>query len=121
MDILAQLTPGQIAALSIGLVLAFAGAVNTVGAAVERIMRLRKAVKAPDDAQDERLKKLEQRMDEAERKLGRDYAAFQSLEESTAVTQRALLALLGHGLHGNNVEAMTASEVELRTYLTNHH
>ncbi|MBQ2920283.1 MAG: hypothetical protein IJE58_03785 [Oscillospiraceae bacterium] len=121
MGLLEQLTPGQIVALVVGLGLAFCGAINTVGAAAERIIKLRQAVKAPNAAQDERLEKLEKRMDEAEWKLGRDYAAFQSLEESTAVTQRALLALLGHGLHGNNVEAMTASEIELRTYLTNHH
>ena len=121
MGLLEQLTPGQIVALVVGLGLAFCGAVNTVGAAVERIIKFRQAVQAPNAAQDKRLKDLERRMDEAERKLGRDFAAFQSLEESTAVTQRALLALLGHGLHGNNVEEMTASERELKEYLTSHH
>lgn len=121
MGLLEQLTPGQILALMVGGAMALAGAINTIGAAVERILKLRQAVNAPNAAQDQRLENLEKRMDEAERKLGRDFAAFQSLEESTAVTQRALLALLGHGLHGNNVEAMTASERELKEYLTNHH
>ena len=121
LQLLEQLKSGEIIALIVAAGMAFCGAVNTVGAAVMWIDRLRQAVKAPNDTQDSRLLKLEQRMEEAERKLGRDHAAFQSLSESTAVTQRALLALLGHGLHGNNVEEMTMAEKELKSYLTNHH
>ena len=115
-----KLTPGEIVALIIGIGLAFCGAVNTIGAAIERILKFRQALNAPNDTQNARLSKLEQRMDDAERKLGRDYAAFQTLEKSTAVTQRALLALLGHGLHGNNVDEMAEAEKELKAYLTNH-
>lgn len=121
MGLLEQLTLGQILTLVIGILLAAAGAVNTVGAAIERIYKLKQAAQAPNTEQDKRLNRLEQRMDEAERKLGRDYAAFQSLTESTAVTQRAILALLSHGLHGNNMKEMAEAERELTTYLTNHH
>lgn len=120
MDLLEQLTPGQLILLLIGVAMAAAGAVNTIGAAVERIIKLRQAAQAPNAAQDARLEKLERRMDEAERKLGRDYAAFQALEESTSVTQQALLALLGHGLHGNNVTQMVEAEKALTAYLTSH-
>lgn len=121
MGLLKQLTPGQIVALVVGLGLAFCGAVNTVGAAVERIIKLRQAVKAPNAAQDERLEKLERRMDDAERKLGQDFAAFREQERATAVLQQGVLALLGHGLHGNNVNQMVAAETALTEYLTNHH
>ena len=121
MELLDQLTPGQVFMLLIGVVLVAAGAVNTVGSAIERIIKLRQAVTSPNEDQNRRLDALEKWRTEVDQKLGRDFAAFRSLEESTAVTQRALLALLGHGLHGNNVAEMTASEQELKTYLTNHH
>lgn len=116
-----DLTPWQVAVLIWGLLLTVAQAINTIGNAIDKITKLRQAAAAPNQEQNKRLDALERRMDTAEEKLGRDYAAFRSLEESTAVTQRSLLALLGHGLHGNNVEAMTAAERELKEYLTSHH
>lgn len=116
-----DLTPWQVAVLAWGLCLTVAQAISTIGNAIEKLTKLRRAAAAPNEEQNKRLDALETRMSEAEAKLGRDFAAFKSLEESTAVTQRALLALLGHGLHGNNVEEMTASEKELKSYLTNHH
>ena len=116
-----ELTPWQIVVLGWGLLLTIAQAVNTIGGAAERIAKARAAAAAPDAEQDRRIGELERRMDAAEEKLGRDFAAFKGLEESTAVTQRALLALLGHGLHGNNVDDMERAERELKTYLTNHH
>lgn len=114
---LEQFTPGEIVIL----VLSVCQGVNTIGGAAERMAKLRQAASAPNDEQNRRLDGLEKRMDAAEGKLGRDHAAFQSLEKSTAVTQRALLALLGHGLHGNNVREMEAAELELKTHLTDHH
>ena len=116
-----DLTPWQIAVLAWGLCLSGAQAISIIGNAVEKLTKLRRAAAAPNEEQNKRLDELERRMDEAEAKLGRDFAAFRSLEESTAVTQRALLALLGHGLHGNNVEEMAGAEKELKEYLTNHH
>lgn len=115
------LTPWQIALLVWGGCLTIAQAINTIGSAIEKLTKLRQAAAAPNEEQNTRLDSLERRMDEAEKKLGRDFAAFQNLEKSTAVTQRALLALLGHGLHGNNVEEMAGAEKELKEYLTNHH
>ena len=116
-----QFSPGEIVMLVVGAVLAAAGAVNTIGAAVERIVKLRQAAQAPNAVQDKRIDALEGRMTVAEGMLRRDYAEFQKLTAATGVTHRALLALLGHGLHGNNVEEMAASEKELKSYLTNHH
>ena len=116
-----NITPWELLALIFGGMLALCGAINTVGAAFERIAKARAIAKAPNAEQDKRLDDLERRVAVIEKKQGNDYRTFQDLQESTAVTQRALLALLGHGLHGNNVEAMTKSESELREYLTNHH
>ena len=116
-----ELTPWQIVLVVWGLMLTISQAINTIGGAAEKIAHLRTAANAPNEEQNQRIGALEKRMDTAEIKLGRDYAAFQDLADATAVTHRALLALLGHGLHGNNATAMEESELELRAYLTNHH
>ena len=42
---------------------------------------------------------------------------MQRLEEENIVTQRALLALLAHGIDGNDIEAMRKAKTELTDYL----
>ena len=114
-----SLTPGQVVLLIIGGALALAGFINTVGAAIEKVAKLIKVAKAPNDAQDKRLADLEARQIRTDEYLRQDKERLESIEKSNAVTQRALLALLGHGLHGNNVEQMQASETELQNHLIN--
>lgn len=113
------LTPGQILLLIIGGALALAGFINTVGAAIEKVAKLVKAAKAPNAEQDKRLSELEARQAKSEEYLRQDKERFEDIEKSNAVTQRAILALLGHGLHGNNVEQMKASQTELQNHLIN--
>ena len=120
------LTPGQVGLLLLGLILVASNAVNQVGAAVERVIKLRKAAKAPDDAQDDRLAALEERQDRTDewRKrvdaaLVRDLKRFESLDNGERVTQRALLALLDHGIDGNNREQMQHAKEELQNHLIN--
>lgn len=113
--------PWQIAVLIWGLVISVAQAIGIIGGAAEKLAKLRKAAAAPNDTQNKRLDALELWQKEADYKLGRDYAAFRELAKANAVTLRSLLALLGHGLHGNNVAEMESAEKELKEYLTNHH
>lgn len=114
-----NLTPGEIVALIVGLALALAGAVNTVGSAVEKIAKVVRAAKAPNAAQDERLDALEARMDKYDQFFEMDKKRMDGLDSTTRLTQRALLALLEHGIDGNNVERMKSSRDELQNYLIN--
>ena len=118
---MSEITPWELLALIFGGMLALCGAINTIGAAIERLAKARALLKAPNVEQNQRLDNIEERLVVIERKQGNDFRTFKDLQESAAVTQRALLALLGHGLHGNNVAAMSESEKELREYLTGHH
>lgn len=114
-----NLTPLEICGVVVGVLLALATFINTVGSAWEKIAKARKAVQEPNDRQDERLAALEERMDEVERKQRHDSDHFANLDSGNRVTQRALLALLDHGIDGNNIEQMQHAKEELQTHLIN--
>lgn len=118
-DIMASLTPGQVFLVCIGALLAVAGAVNTVGNAVEKVCKAWKAAKAPNDRQDDRLQALEDWRKEVDQALARDLKRFDNLDEGERITQRALLALLGHGIDGNNIEQMQKAQEALQDHLIN--
>ena len=94
-------------------------AIVLIGNAAEKIAKGVGALRAPNVNQDKRLADLEARQTKTDEYLRQDKERLESIEKSNAVTQRALLALLGHGLHGNNVEQMQASETELQNHLIN--
>lgn len=100
-------------------VLAVASAIVLLSNAVEKIFKAVKVAKAPNAEQDKRLADLEHRMTEAEKKLDNDGKHFDTIEASNRVTQLALLALLDHGIDGNNIEQMQHAKEELRIHLVN--
>lgn len=101
----------------LGWLLALAGAITTVGAAAERIAKAVKAAKAPNDRQDERIRELEQWRIGVDEKLGNDNRRLNTMEAGNRVTQLALLALLDHGIDGNNLEQMQHAKEELQNHL----
>ncbi len=114
-----NLTTWEICVATVGGLLALAAAINTLGAAWEKISKARKAVKAPNNAQDERLDRLEKDMEKAMEFLGNDKRHLAVLDEGNKVTQRAMLALLAHGIDGNNVHQLEKAKADLEEYLIN--
>lgn len=114
-----NLTPTEIVWVVIGAILVICGAITTVGNAVEKIAKARKAAKAPNDEQNARLDALEKWKEEVDGKLTHDHERFESLDSGNRVTQRALLALLDHGIDGNNIEQMQHAKEELQNHLIN--
>ena len=99
-------------------VLAVASAVVLVVGAIEKITVLVRGVRAPLEGTNGRLDSLERWREDVERKLGRDHDRFTDIDESFSVTQRALLALLDHGIDGNNIDSMRVAKEELHAHLT---
>ena len=93
-------------------ILAIVSAFILIATAVEKIAKAVKAAKAPNDLQNERLAALEAWRKEVDRKLIVD-------DDGNRVTQRALLALLDHGIDGNNIEQMQHAKEELQDHLIN--
>lgn len=94
-------------------------AIVLISNAAEKIVRAWKAAKAPNDAQNERLDDHEKRIKACEDKLNRDHTRFENIDSSNRVTQQALLALLDHGIDGNNIEQMQHAKDKLQEHLIN--
>lgn len=101
------------------IILASASAIVLLSNAVEKIVKAIQVAKAPSAQQNKRLDDLEKRMAEAEEKLKNDEKHFNDIDASNRVTQLALLALLDHGIDGNNIDQMQHAKEELQTHLIN--
>ena len=110
-----NVTPGAV----LTIVLAAASAFVLIANAVEKIVKAVKAAKAPNAKQDERLDALETWKAEVDRKLLNDNVHLANIDSDNRVTQRALLALLDHGIDGNNIKQMQHAKEELQDHLIN--
>lgn len=96
-----------------------AAALILLATAGEKIAGICKILKAPDAAQDDRLANLENDVAKIKGYLENDKRRLDTLSEGDKVTKHAILALLGHGIDGNNVDEMAQSKHELEKYLIN--
>lgn len=110
-----QLTPSMAWTALLG----FASAVLLIANAAEKIVKAWKAAKAPNVQQNERLDALETWRREVDKKLADDHDRLRGIDSGNRVTQRALLALLDHGIDGNNIEQMQHAKEELQEHLIN--
>lgn len=110
-----HLTPEQIWA---GIAFVFSAIILTANA-FEKIVSAVKAAKAPNIQQNERLDRLEEWKKEVDKMLIQDVDRFDAIEAGNRVTQRAILALLDHGIDGNNVKQMQDAKEELQNHLIN--
>lgn len=101
----------------VGGVLAVAGAISTLGGAANYLVKLIEAIKAPNAEQDKRLTDLEKHMEKVDSFLEQDKERLDGIDDSTRVTQRALLALLAHGIDGNHQHQMEEAKQELELHL----
>lgn len=101
----------------IAAVLAVAGAISTLAGAANWLVKLVQVIKAPNAEQDRRLSDLEKHMQEVDGYLANDKTRLDNIDESTRVTQRALLALLAHGIDGNHQSQMEDAKKELESHL----
>lgn len=98
-------------------ILAVAGAISTLGGAANWLVKLVQAIKSPNAEQDKRISDLEKHMEEVDGYLARDKERLDSIDGDTRVTQRALLALLAHGIDGNHQKQMEEAKEELEIHL----
>ena len=101
------------------LLLAGASAIVLLANAAEKIARAVQAAKAPGVEQDKRLEDLEKRMEAVEKRQVTNANHLTAIDDSNRVTQLALLALLDHGIDGNNIDQMRHAKEELQTHLIN--
>lgn len=94
-----------------------AAAIVLLANAADKIAAIIQAAKAPNAQQNARLDALEKAMEQVQQYLANDKKHLDSLDEGNRITQRALLALLSHGLDGNSIEQMEAAKTALEDHL----
>lgn len=114
-----NLTPWEIVVLIVGIIMGAAAAVNTLGSALEKINKARNAAKAPNEEQNARLAELEAWRKEVDRKLNSDKQALEAIKKGLRASYQAQLALLDHGIDGNNIQQMQDAKAELQQHLIN--
>lgn len=111
---------GEILALAAGALLAFAGAIVTIGNAVEKIVKVIRAAKAPEEKQNDEIQDIKTRLGKVERWLEKDKLQIEDNKASNHVLTQGMLALLEHGINGNNIDQMKAAKKDVEAYLINH-
>ena len=106
-------TPNQV----FELILWVCGAIVSVSAAVAVIIKVVQKAKAPEKTQNERIERLEKKMEKVDQLFDSDNKRLQKLEEGNRVTQQAILALLSHALNGNDVDSLQKAKAKLEDYL----
>ena len=99
------------------IVVGLPGAINTIGNAVEKIAKAKKAVEAPNAAQDAKIQDHEQRIVKLERHQENDKRELEAIREYNRISALAQIALLDHGLDGNNIKPMQDAKDELNHWL----
>lgn len=99
------------------IVVGLPGAINTIGSAIEKIAKAKKAVEAPNAAQDEKIADHEKRISRLERHQENDHKELNAIREYNRISALAQIALLDHGLDGNNIKPMQDAKDELNHWL----
>lgn len=95
------------------------GAFGLIYTTIEKIVSVVKIAKKPNDEQNERLDALEKRVENVEQRLDIGNSKFENIADSNRVSHKALLALLAHGIDGNNIEQLKEAKEELQNHLIN--
>lgn len=111
-----DLTPTEI----LSAVLAVASAIVLLSNAAEKIVKAVKAAKAPENEQNEKIADLEDRLKKVEDKLEIDQQRIEDSKNCNHVLTKGMLALLDHGINGNNIDQMKDARHDVETYLINH-
>lgn len=115
MDTVIAFTPGMLLAG----ILALCGGIITVSGAVTVICKAFRAARKPETDQNQRITDLEKRVARHDELFRKDKLRLDAIEEGNRVTQQALLALLSHGIDGNEVAGMKAAKEKLEQFLIN--
>lgn len=99
------------------LVTAVAGAVILIRNGFTALLDLIKLWKAPNADQNKRLDAHEETLAELKREAKSLRERLDQNDAGSIVMYKSLLALLGHGIDGNNVQEMRDAQREIQNYL----
>lgn len=83
----------------------------------DKILSIRKKAKEPEDKQNDELAQIKKRLDKLEYKQKDLESHSDKIDSGIYVLMLGSLALLDHGLDGNNIEAMAQAKKKLQEHL----
>lgn len=95
-------------------------AIILIGNAADKIGSVIKTFKAPNDELKTDVDDLKEWRKEVERKLTNDHTELKDIREGNQAIFQALLALLDHGINGNNISQMENAKEIVRNHLIKH-
>ena len=101
-------------------VLAVASAIVLISNAVEKIVKAVKAAKAPEQRQNEEIEDIKNRLDKLEKEILIDEKQLKDARMCNHVITKGVLALLDHGINGNNIDQMKEARQDVEQYLITH-
>lgn len=101
------------------MILDFCQAITIIAAALTIIFQAIKRAKQPNETQNARLSRLEERMDKAYELFAKDKIRLDTFAEGERITQQALLALMSHAINGNDTDKLENAKNKLEEYLIN--
>lgn len=113
------MNPVELIMLVIGGILAVCGAISTIGGAANWIVKLVQVMKAPNAEQDRQIAEILEWRKGVDAKLDNDNRRINKQADSDRITQRAMLALLSHGIDGNHIDQMVKARDALQEHLIN--
>lgn len=100
-------------------ILAAASAIVLLSNAGEKLIKAWQAAKAPNVKQAEQIKELMEWRKDVDRKLNNDSKQLDEIHDGLRASFQAQLALLDHGIDGNNIKQMQDAKEGLLQHLTN--
>lgn len=101
-------------------ILAVASAIVLLSNAAEKIVKAFRAAKAPEQKQNKEIEEIKTRLDKVEREMLKDEKQLKDARECNHVITKGVLALLDHGINGNNIDQMKEARQDVNQYLINH-
>lgn len=101
-------------------ILAVASAIVLISNAMEKIVKAVRVAKAPEQRQDDAIEEIKKRLDKVEREILSDEKQLKDARECNHVITKGVLALLDHGINGNNIDQMKEARGDVEKYLINH-
>ena len=104
--------------------LLIAGAIITIGGAIKIVVGWIRALRSPNVKQDKAIEQINARLDKGDRSFEADDSRLKKLEDSMNLMLESQFALLDHALEGNNRESLKEAKNDMYEYLrkgaTNH-
>ena len=101
-----------------GVALAICGGLLTISNLIEKVAKAKKAIDAPNEEQNRRIRELERKCEKYDDYFRSDKQRIQDLEQSLSILMQGNFALLSHAINGNDTDKLKKVQSDMMEYLT---